>query len=455
MTTNRLLLVLVAVKLVVIALDSTIRVYLGDSAAYLVGALRSDHLPDDRSFTYSFVIRGLVAPSGHLLTLLFWQSAAGVITALLLWRILTRLMLVPRPLAFAAAVAFAIEPAQLYYERMVLAESFGLLAFAAFVAAAGWYVHSGRPWWLPGIALLGLAAASLRLNYLPVVLVISVAVPLCRAWTHVPPPWRTVAVHLLVAAASVTATHLTYRAWVGAIFQVPPTYLARGGFMRLGLVTPLLTPEHFERAGLPRDYPQRLHYPLHDRDARLRHMWSPGGLVRTLRQDGRAVEPIAQDLSRMALADDPVGLVRLGLLTITDYFREETIAHALDNDLGRREIPHDVLWSLREEWNYDARGLPTRVTAVSRYFVAGTWWLVGSLLLLAPLSAAAIVAAWRTPLRAQVLLAGVIAIGMVLAHLLFVNVAFYRYLHPLPFMVGLTVLPLVSARRLAGEAGTP
>lgn len=87
--------------------------------------------------------------------------------------------------------------------------------------------------------------------------------------------------------------------------------------------------------------------------------------------------------------------------------------------------------------------------------MAGTWWLVGSLLLLAPLSAAAIVAAWRTPLRAQVLLAGVIAIGMVLAHLLFVNVAFYRYLHPLPFMVGLTVLPLVSARRLAGEAGTP
>jgi hypothetical protein len=43
---------IVVLKAVLLALDPTIRLYLGDSIAFLWGAMDDGRLPDDRSFTY-------------------------------------------------------------------------------------------------------------------------------------------------------------------------------------------------------------------------------------------------------------------------------------------------------------------------------------------------------------------------------------------------------------------
>ena len=443
--------VLIAIKGVFVWLDPTVRLYLGDSAAYLYGAMDDGRLPDDRSFTYSFLIRFLVRPFDGLWALLPWQTLAGVGIALLLGVALRRHLPVPRALAAAAACLLAIEPAQLFYERMVLAETFGLLWFVGFYMAAAAYLASGRALWLPIVAAAGLLAVTFRLNYLPVVLVISLTLPLIRGVMAWPVVRRPLVSHLALALCAVALMHVGYRYWVAAIFNAPPGYIARAGFMQVGLVTPLIRPEHFERVGLPRTFGDELAFPLSDPDARMQHMWRSGGLVRELRRRQLDVERIARDLSHMALADDPFGLVRLGVGTLGNYFTTDGIGHALDNDLGRREIPADVLWSLRERWNYDATGLPTRITVVSRYFEAGTRWLVACLFLLPPLSALNVVVHWRTPQRAQAVLAALFGIGLVLAHVLFVNVAFYRYLHPLPFFVLLNAAGLAASRR----AGRP
>jgi hypothetical protein len=428
-------LALLAIKVLFVYLDPTVRLYLGDSAAYLYGALDDGRLPDDRSFTYSFLIRLLVTPFDGLSALLPWQSLAGVGVALLLFVALRRYLGVSVGVAAGAACLLAIEPAQLFYERMVLAETAGVLSFVAFYGAAAAYVASGRTRWLPLVALLGLVAASFRLNYLPVVLVISLTLPLIRSVDTWPMPWRTLLPHMAVALCAVTVLHVGYRSWVALVFDSPPGYIARAGFMQLGLVTPLVRPDHFERVGLPRNFADELDYPLSDPDARTEHMWAPGGLVRELRSRKLNVEAIARDLSRMAIREDPLGLVRLGVTTVGNYFVPERIEHALDNDLGRREIPDEILWTLRERWNYDATGLPTRVTVVSRYFEMATWWLVVCLFVLPALSLLNVAAHWHTPRRGQAVLAGLFGIGLVLAHVLFVNVAFYRYLHPLPFFV--------------------
>jgi hypothetical protein len=438
--------VVVALKLVALAIDPTIRVYLGDSAAYLFGALDSGRLPDDRSFTYSLLIRGLVRPFDSLWALVWWQTAAGVGTALLSWHLMVHRLGVPRRLATVGACLLAIEPAQLYYERMVLAESFGLFAFALFVAAVAAYVASGRWWWLPAAAVAGLAAATLRLNYVPVVLIISVCAPLLRLIAVPPGSWRRTVVHAAIAVTSVVITHGVFQQWVALIFDAPPGYIARSGFMQLGLVMPLVKPDHLERVGLPRDFGDQLRFPIEDPDARMPHQWAIGGFVRTLRQRGVAIEDIARPLARMALADDPLGLVRMGVHTVGNYFRDEGIRHALDNDLGRRVIPHEILWTLREIWHYDATGLWARTTAISWYFEKGTWPLVLWLLVLAPLGVINAAMLWRTPERAQAVLVAVIAVGLVLAHVLFVPVAFYRYLHPLPFFVLVNALPIVARK---------
>jgi hypothetical protein len=459
MTSARLVGVVIALKLLVLAIDATIRLYLGDSAAYLAGGQSSSWLPSDRSFVYSLLIRALVHPTGSLWALLVWQTVAGIGVAVLLWVTLTRHLGVPRPLAFVAACVLAVEPAQLYYERMVLAETFGLLAFAGFFAAGGAYLVSARAAWLPVVAVLGLAAASLRLNYLPVVLVVSVILPLVRVLDPLNrPPWRLLLTHAIVALCSVGIVHTAYRHVVAAVFHVEPTYMARDGFMQLGLVTPLITPEHLARVGLPPDLGETLAYPLADRRARLAHMWAPGGLTQELTSRNLDVARIGRELSRLAIADDPVGFARLGLETTGDYFRRESRDHALQNDLGQREIPGDLLQSLRDVWGYDATGLHTRVTPVGLYFAGGTWWLVACLFLMLPLTIASLALQWRRPQRPAAVLLALVSIGLVMAHVLFVNVPFYRYLHPLPFFALLNLLPLIDAvhhraGRRASQAG--
>ena len=450
MNTLHTLAVLIALKAISLAADPTIRVYLGDSAAYLYGARDDGRLPDDRSFIYSFLIRVLVRPFEQLTVLAWWQSLAGVIVAALLWAVLVHRFALPRKVAFLAACALALEPAQLYYERMVLAETFGLLAFVMLFAAGAAYVTSRRLWWLPIAAAVGLLSASLRLNFLPIALVIPLVLPLLPAFDRKPVAWRSTAVHLAVAIVAVAVMHVGYRAWVGSIFDVPAAYLGRAGFMQLGLVMPLVKPEHLVQVGLPADFESQLQFPLADPDARMPHLWAPGGFVPVLRQRGLDVERIARQLARLAIADDPLGLVRLGLHTSADYFREAEIASALYNDLGRRELPYDVLWNLREHWGYDATGLPTRVTVVSKWFEIGTWWLVACLVALGPVAVASAIAQWHGEHRLPALLAGLFGIGLVVTHVLFVPVAFYRYLHPLPFFVAVNALPLILTARYRG-----
>jgi hypothetical protein len=328
-----------------------------------------------------------------------------------------------------------------------MAEAFGFVAFAAFFGAACAYLATWRAAWLPVAAFCGLAAATLRLNYLPVVLVISLTLPLLRLLERTAVPRATVVRHLAVSAAAVVALHMSYAVRVGALFDVPPTYLPRSGFMRLGLVLPLVKPEHFVHVGLPSTLESELQYPIADPHARQPHLWATGGLVHSLRGRNLDVEQVATDLSRMAIADDPFGIVRLGLYTLGDYFRPEEIKSALYNDLGRRVIPHDALWNLREHWGYDATDLHTKVSGVSRYFEAGTWWLVACLLITGPLCVWNAIASWPRPERLFALLTSLFGVGLVLSHVLFVPVAFYRYLHPLPFFVLATAIPLAGSLR--------
>jgi hypothetical protein len=63
-----------------------------------------------------------------------------------------------------------------------------------------------------------------------------------------------------------------------------------------------------------------------------------------------------------------------------------------------------------------------------------------------PLAVMNAVAHWRSASRLDALLAALVGVGLVLTHLLFVPVALYRYLHPLPFFLLVNALPLSALR---------
>lgn len=441
---SALLVALVVLKAVTILLDPQVRLFLGDSASYLLAA-SSDWKPSERSFVYPMLIEALVNPIGDLDALPYWQALAGIGTALLLAWLLRRCLALPRGLVFVATCLFALEPAQLFYERMVLAEAFGLLAFAGFFAAASAYLARGRPAWLAATNLLGLAAVSLRLNYLPVVLVVSLSLPLLFLLDrrHVRPAWPALAGHMLIAVACFWGMHGQFRNYVGETFDRPPGYIGDAGFMRMGLVAPLIKPEHFVRAGLPADFAARLKFDLSDPRTRPAQLWTEGGLADALRQEKLDVDKICRKLSMYAISDDPFGVVRLGVGTLAGYFDEDSAELRLNKDLARvPEYPPDLIESVRTRWHADLEGVAQRWTPVSRLFAAGSNWLVACLFVLLPLCLANAVAYWRDPRRLQVAFGALVGIGLVATEVLFSNIASYRYLHAMPLFVLLNALPL-------------
>src|SRR5512135_379233 len=126
------LLSLVAVKLAILMLDTNPRFFLWDSVTYLRGALDGP-LPRDRSFLYSLVIGAIAVPSHSLHALVIAQSLAGVASAFFVHLILRTFFSVRFEVALVAAMLVAIEPSQLFYERMVMAEAFGSAIWLGFL----------------------------------------------------------------------------------------------------------------------------------------------------------------------------------------------------------------------------------------------------------------------------------------------------------------------------------
>ena len=444
-------------KVVGVLVDPQMRLFLGDSSSYLFAARADDWLPPDRSFVYPILISWFVWPSGWLGVLLYWQTLLGIGTAVLTGWILRRRLDLPRTLVILAACSLALGPAQLFYERMVLAETAGLCAFVAFFAAASAYLARGRAIWLPVSVLLGLAAASLRMNYVPVVIVISLGLPLLRLFDPAArPSRRRLLAHGVAAVACFALAHGAYREYVGERFQTSPGYIGTVGFMRMGLVAPLITPGNFVRAGLPADFAKRLTFDLSDPDTRPVQLWMKGGLADAIAKQGLDVEKTCRKLSAYALREDPFGLVRLGLHTLGGYFDPPNARMRLDRDLIRAPSPYPdtAIADVREHWHYDVEGVTRHWTPVSRWFAIGAPWLVACLFLLLPLGVFNVIVHWRDRRRAQYLLGALVGAGLVLTHVLFSSIASYRYLHAFPLFVLINGLPLGVTlwRRVAARA---
>ncbi|MEO8741868.1 MAG: glycosyltransferase family 39 protein [Lysobacteraceae bacterium] len=439
----RALLLLLAIKAVWLACDAIPRVFLHDSVSYMLAA-SSDWMPPDRSFTYPWLLRWLVMPLQSPYALIVVQSLAGVISAWLLWWLMRRRFGISETIALLVAAAFACDPAQVFYERMVMAEAFGSMALMMAFAATVEYVATTRLRWLVALEVFGLFAISLRLNQLPVVLVMGVVTPLLL-W-HGKADNRRVVVHLLVALLLLGGLHGSYRQYIAQHFDVQPAWNARSGFMELGLVAPLVKPEHLWAEGISPNVLSLLHYDLQDPALRGAQMWSAFGLgdMLGLWDDARG-DALAGRIARRALRDDPFGLLRLGVRNLEEYFdpKQSIMRLHMDRasvrpyDAGSRELARTVL-------NTDIAGTEKVGSPARRWFTVGSSWLLFCWFALVPLAAGAC-----SKLRKQgrlregcVLL--LYALGLASTQLLFSSIISYRYLHSMPALVLLALAVLAT-----------
>jgi hypothetical protein len=457
----RVTLIVLLAKCLLLVVDPNLRFFMGDSGTYLHTAI-TGWIPPDRSFLYGWMVGATAIAAESASTLVMLQTLFGVLSALVLYEFLTVGLRVGPALATAAATLFALEPSHLFYERMMMAEAPGFLAFALFFGALWLYADSGRWRWIGAYAALGALAVALRISLLPVVLVLSLMVPLLRLFAersddHGRPlvAAARVLLHLGVAMMCTVAAHDYYKAWYGELRRVAPAYTETAGVFRLGLVAPLVQARHFENSGAPAAVLDEVAMDIRDHRNREAQIWSANGIYDVLRRHTHDPETAARKISIKAARDDPFGLVVLGLRNLADYFDGPFADSRMQDDIGRRGPHAEMLVDLRRVMRYDATGMHEANPPVTRWFAASKWWLTACLLLLAPLSLLALWLGWREPGREARALLTLTSLGLVAGIVLFSHIISYRYLHPLPWFVlaNLAVIGDWLIRRRATAAG--
>lgn len=446
-------LLLLLIKAVFLLWDPQLRVFMGDSESYLQAAMTSWN-PPDRSITYPLLVTVAVwAQSGIVLVIL--QSGLGVLSSLGVFWILRRSARVSMIWAALASALVALEPTQLFYERMVMAEAAGFFAFTMMLVSAIAYVESGKLRWAWGFVLAGLATVSLRMNFLPVVLGLTLLLPTLRHMFQGIASQRTwagrtrFALDMAALIVMTAGTHFAFKHYYGNLMGCDPAYMRSEAQMRLGLVAPLVRPEHLRKAGLSPELLDRVSFPLSDPLMREAQMWMPGGLWQILEQEvgHKQALSLARKISARALQSDPFGLVRMGFSTSAGYFDSAIAKVRMADDLGSRKPSEHAREMLLAALNVDR--LPETNEGAGYWFGGARWWLTLVWLLNGPL---AVILLWRSRLvrteRAAMHVVALASLGLVMSHFLFSHVVSFRYLHSMPalFIVGSVMVYLASRR---------
>lgn len=364
-----LLFVIGGIKLTFFFLDPVPKFFFGDSSCYIYCAL-TGWIPEDRSFSYGYMIGPLIEWSDSLVPLLLVQLAASAGSAFLLGLTLERCFSVRRSVAWAAAILCSVEPIQLLYERYVMTETVSLFLFAVYVLAAFEYVRRQRGVVLVVLQILGALVVSLRLSYLPVVVLNALLLPLLGAYQrarrdapgnqaelHVAhPAWKRprfrlwVVFHLAISVLVTVALHSGLKALYSDLTGRPPGYHASEGFFLLATWAPIVAPEDFplpEARSVIFDNPR---FDLKDRHLRTEQLFEHDGLCWRIRFALEAYEAEDDDMEKNGVANemarstamnvlrrDPMGVVRLSLQSLADYFDVGLIRKVIENDLAMDE----------------------------------------------------------------------------------------------------------------------
>src|SRR5882724_6308828 len=166
-----------AIKLLVLWLDSTPKLYMGDSGSYIRTALIGS-IPRDRSYFYGYLVRWLAVWPHSLTPLLVIQSLASGATAIVFALICSRFFEMSDSLSFLFGLLCALDPCQLVWERYVMTETFSLFVYALVLYWSLAYLRERRLWQLAVVQALSVLLIGFRMSYLLVVQACTILLPL-------------------------------------------------------------------------------------------------------------------------------------------------------------------------------------------------------------------------------------------------------------------------------------
>ncbi len=431
----RLCLAVFAVKLLLLLLDHEPGFHFGDSGAYLATALIG-WIPPDRSFTYGFLIRPFVAHSHSLTPLLFLQTSMSAVASITTGLLLNKFYGASLPFAISFALLSAVEPLQLMSERYLMAETAATFGFSLFTFVCFAYLQRKKLWMLMLCQLIGVVLISFRFSFLPLILLLSVALPILAEASRSPIKNRPLLTSLLLSIITSQALLLGYRHLYGFLARAEPAYLSRDGDFLLADMAPLVKPVDFPDPARRVQLFRKVTIPLSGIDRRRLHRWLPGGLCAAILDVTGGNEDAANQVARStaihAMRRDPYGVVSLAVQTYKEFFNLHKVQWALKIDQGKFVEPtsNDVAM-IQERFGVDAS--ERRFHSLTRRWEASAapWcWLM----LLLPFGYTAELALhWRQASRSDYLLL-LMSFTFLLAAIVPVEIANPRYLVPLPWL---------------------
>jgi hypothetical protein len=348
------LLIICGISTLFWTLDHRPEFYMGDSASYMRTAVQ-EYIPPDRSFVYGFIIRWIGLPFHSLKPLMIAQGLAGILSCAGLAICLKRYdtVNVGNDTCFLMALLFCVEPMHMMFQRYVLTEALTMPIFIGYLMASLSYLKKRRLIKLAILQVLGIALISMRLIFLPLVLINTVILPLLMP----PRGFRQALAHLLTNLFLILVFHGSYCMLNGKLSNAPPGYTYYDGFFALSAWAPAVTVSSAANPQVAEIIRRGSEYDLNKFPRRYYQLWDAKGIVfriKSIAPDLVTANRWAKITARRAFAQNPVAVLTVALKTYIEFNTYEKIQNELRIDRGDdRPMSKTLVKWLKENFSAD------------------------------------------------------------------------------------------------------
>ncbi len=377
-----------AIKLLLLWLDPTPKLFIGDSVSYIRTAMIG-WIPWDRSYFYGYAVRWLAVWPHNFTPLLVVQTLASAATAIVFAFICSRFFEMSNRLSFLFGLLCALDPCQLVWERYVMTETFSLLVYVLVLYWSLAYLRNRRLWQLAVVQALSVLLIGFRMSYLLVVQACTILLPLIafarcgipalrnRSETRGPETGvlKTGLTHVVASIVMMFIMHGAYKQANGWLSKRQPAYLYNVGDHLAAVWAPALEPSDATDPRFGDIIANGQQFKIKDLGLRNAQQYGPGLLMdrwREIEKDPRKNDRVARETAINALRRRPLKIVGLAVKTYMEYWNPESIWRYARIDLGYGKLSDEQIKMLAEKFGFQTvKQLPVLpYSLLQEYFLA-------------------------------------------------------------------------------------
>src|SRR6476620_1259576 len=379
-----------AIKLLLLWLDPTPKLFMGDSGSYIWTAL-TGWIPEDRSYFYGYLIRWLAVWPHSFTPLLVMQALASGATAIVFAFACSRFFEMSNSISFSFGLICALDPLQFVWERYVMTETFSLLVYVLVLYWSLAYLRDRRLWQLAVVQALSVLLIGFRMSFLPLVQACTILLPLigfarCGLLAlHKKSEARvmegrvltTELTHVVASIAMMFVMHGAYKYANGWLSNRESAYLYDAGAHLASVWSPVLEPSDASDPRFGEIIANGSQFKIQDLLSRNAQQYSKGLLIdrwREIEKDPRKNDRVARETAINALRRRPLEIVGLALETYMGYWNPGSLQKYARTDLGYAKMNDEQVKMLAEKFGFrSVNHLPVQPYSLLQRYFLGAW----------------------------------------------------------------------------------